>query len=167
MIKITHAEEASVNMKTNQNQGEVADRMVVSPIPLLQPYRYNSDAVSLATGLSCPEPTLTQQHTAEQTDINYIVATFNKTGVLPQPVQLPTYGDFTGVSDYQTALELIKQAEDGFNSLPADARAYFSNNPAYLLEYLDNAPDPQILADLGIAEIVQLPKKPSDQEAAP
>jgi len=135
--------------------------------PLLQPYKYDTDAVSYRTGLKCEDPTLTQQNTAEQTDINYIVSVFAKTGILPQPIQLPTYGDFTGVSDYREALELIKQAEDGFNSLPADARAYFANNPANLLDYLDNAPDPQILADLGIAEIVQLPQKPDDKSEAP
>lgn len=134
-----------------------AEQLPVKPTPLLQPYRYNADAVSLATGLACLDPSLTQQNTAEQTDINYIVATFTKTGVLPQPVQLPTYGDFSGVSDFREAMELIQQATDSFNSLPADARAYFGNDPANLLDFLDNAPDPQILANLGLAEIVQLP----------
>lgn len=144
------------------NKTEKPQILPANITPLMQPYAYNSDAVSLATGLSCPEPTLTQQHTAEQTDINYIVSVFAKTGILPQPVKLPTYGDFTGVSDYREALELIKQAEDGFNSLPAPARAHFNNNPGELLDFLQNSPDPQILADLGLAEIVQLPVSDSE-----
>lgn len=143
---------------TAVNKSELADRMVVLPTPLLQPYRYNADAVSLATGLECKDPSLTQQNTAEQTDINYIVAQFTQTGTLPQPVQLPTYGDFSGVSDFREAMELIQQATDGFNSLPVDARAYFDNDPAKLLDFLDNAPDPQILANLGLADIVSIPE---------
>lgn len=146
---------------------DTAEQLPVKPTPLLQPYRYNADAVSLATGLECKDPSLTQQNTAEQTDINYIVAQFTQTGTLPQPVRLPTYGDFSGVSDFREAMELIQQATDSFNSLPADARAYFDNDPALLLDFLDNAPDPQILANLGLAEIVSLPESKLPDTSGP
>lgn len=135
-------------------------------VKLLLPFQYDTDQISEETGLACHDHSLTQQHTAEQTDINFIVQQFTQTGLLPQPTRLPTYGDFSGVSDFREAMELIQQAEDGFNSLPADVRAYFNNNPADLLDYLDNSPDPQILADLGIADIIQLPepKEPATKE---
>lgn len=128
--------------------------------PLRSAFGYNTDLVSEATGLKCEDPTLTQQNTREQTDINFIVQTFARTGVLPQPVTLPTYGDFSGVSDYREALELIQQAEDAFNSLPADARAHFSNNPADFLDYMENSPDGDLLTKLGIAEYVNKPEQP-------
>ena len=143
------------------------DRLPTRATPLLIPYAYDADAVSLATGLSCPEPTLTQQNTKEQTDINYIVATFARTGVMPQPTRLPTYGDFTGVSDFREAMQLVQEATDAFNSLPADARAYFGNDPANLLDYIENGPDPQILADLGLAEIIQLPDTTQSAKNSP
>lgn len=136
------------------------DRLPTRATPLLIPYAYDADAVSKATGLFCPEETLTQQNTREQTDINYIVATFARSGIMPQPTRLPTYGDFTGVSDFREAMQLVQEATDAFNSLPADARAYFDNDPANLLDYIENSPDPQILADLGLAEIISLPKTP-------
>lgn len=145
----------------------IADRLPTRATPLLIPYAYDADAVSEATGLYCPEPTLTQQNTREQTDINYIVATFAKTGIMPQPTRLPTYGDFTGVSDFREAMQLVQEATDAFNSLPAAARAYFDNEPANLLDYLENGPDPQILADLGLAEIIQLPKTQDLEKNSP
>lgn len=123
---------------------------------------YDTDIHSMESGLSCPEPTLTQQNTAEQTDINYIVQQFTQTGVMPQPIKLPTYGDFTSVvTDYQSALELVQEATDAFNSLPSAARAHFDNNPAYFLNYMENAPDPHLLAKLGLADLIELePKNP-------
>lgn len=133
-------------------------------VKLRQPFGYDADSVSEETGLFCPEETMTQQNTAEQTDINFIVATFARTGLLPQPAKMPTYGDFTGVSDYREALEMIQTAQDSFNSLPADARAYFDNNPANLLDYLENGPDPQILANLGIADVISIPEPTSPPE---
>jgi len=119
-------------------------------------FNFDADMVSLQTGLSCPEETLTQQNTAEETDINYIVATFTRTGMLPQAQTPPTYGDFSGVSDYREALELIQEADNAFNSLPADVRAHFGNNPASYLDFIENGSDVDLAAKLGIID--QLPQ---------
>lgn len=119
-------------------------------------FNFDSDMVSLQTGLSCPEETLTQQNTAEETDINYIVATFTRTGILPNAQTPPTYGDFSGVSDYREALELIQEADNAFNSLPADVRAHFNNNPASYLDFVENGSDAVLAAKLGIID--QIPQ---------
>lgn len=115
-------------------------------------FNFDTDLVSLQTGLSCPEETLTQQNTAEETDINYIVATFTRTGILPQAQILPTYGDFSGVSDYREALELIQEADNAFNALPADVRAHFDNNPALYLDFVENGSDVDLASKLGIID---------------
>lgn len=127
--------------------------------PLRSAFNYNTDEVSEKTGLFCPEPTLTQQNTADQTDINFIVATFAKTGLLPNAIQPPTYGDFTGVSDFREAMELVQQGKDAFNQLPADTRAYFNNDPANFLDFVESGPDKAILDDLGLSAYVE-PKIP-------
>jgi len=137
----------------------------INPLPHYTPrlrsaFNYDTDQVSLDTGLSTPEPTLTQQNTAEQTDINYIVQQFTETGYLPQIANMPSYGDFSGVNDYQEALHLLREAENGFNALPAQARAYFENDPGSFLNFMQD-PDPQILADLGLATIVNITPQPS------
>lgn len=115
-------------------------------------FNYDNDMVSEQTGLSCPEETLTQQNTAEETDINFIVATFTRTGILPNAQIPPTYGDFSGVSDYREALELIQEADNAFNSLPAPVRAHFGNNPASYLDFIENGSDLDLAAKLGIID---------------
>lgn len=125
-------------------------------------FNFDSDLVSQETGLTCPEETLTQQNTAEETDINYIVATFTRTGILPQASVAPTYGDFSGVSDYREALELIQQADNAFNSLPAATRAHFGNNPAEYLNFIENSTDVDLAAKLGIIDQMPMSEPPTD-----
>lgn len=127
-------------------------------IILRSAFSYDHDAVSMANGLSCPESTLTQQNTAEQTDINYIVAQFTRTGILPQAKQLPTYGDFTGVSDYRQALDLIRESDNMFQNLPSEARKHFNNSPADFLDYMLNEPQQALIDKLGLSDYVDTPQ---------
>jgi phage internal scaffolding protein len=118
-------------------------------------YNYDTDKVSLETGFVSDPETLTQQHQAKETDINYIVQQFGVTGLLPQVGQLPTYGDFSAVIDYQSALNLIIEADKAFMALPADARAHFGNDAGQFLHYIENNPDPKVLQSLGLARLVE------------
>lgn len=103
---------------------------------LRTPYNYDVDAVSIETGLKCEDTSLTQQHMAEETDINYIVERFGVTGQLPEaPAYTPTYGDFTGVSDYRQALDAVSAADAAFMALPANIRARFDNDPALFVDF--------------------------------
>lgn len=123
-------------------------------IPFLRtPYNYDVDAVSDETGLKCEDPSLTQQHMAEECDINYIVERFGVTGQLPQSaVYTPTYGDFTGIGDYRQALDAVSQANDAFMSLPANIRERFDNDPALFVDFCSSTDpaDRSLAIDLGL-----------------
>ena len=130
-------------------------------IPFLRtPYNYDVDAVSDETGLKCEDPSLAQQHMAEECDINYIVERFGVTGQLPEsPVYAPTYGDFTGIGDYRSALDAVSQANDAFMSLPANVRERFDNDPALFVDFCSST-DPQdrsLAIELGL---IPPPAKP-------
>ena len=116
------------------------------------PYNYDRDEASLETGIVFLDPSLTQQHQAVDADINVIVNRYMKSGTLPVVNNLPTYGDFSGVSDYREALELVRDAEKQFMSLPAAARAAFDHNPANLLDFLSVERTSQELSDIGLRE---------------
>lgn len=105
---------------------------------LRSPFNYDTDEASQESGLVCPEDTKTKQSFKEQSDINTIVNTFMKTGVMPESVSMPRYGDFSEAMDYQTALNLVMQAEDAFMELPAQLRARFENDPGQLLAFLED-----------------------------
>jgi len=94
------------------------------------PMDYDADQNSLDTSLICDEPTLAQQHYRDECDINTILERFNVTGELPIGSVQPQYGDFSGVTDYQSALNAVMAAQDSFLALPAAIRAKFDNDPA-------------------------------------
>ena len=117
-------------------------------------YNYDTDAASNESGLACEEPTLAQQHYKEECDINTILQKFNITGILPEAPLSPRYGDFSGISDYHTALNRVIAAQEEFEGLPAQIRVRFDNDPAKLIEFLDNDANRQEAEDLGLVEKV-------------
>jgi len=122
-------------------------------LPFLRtPYNYDTNAASNESGVACEEPSLAQQHYKDETDINTILRQFNVTGLLPQSPLSPRYGDFTGISDYQSALNAVIAAEDGFMTLPADIRVQFGNDPEQLINFLDNPDNKEQAIKLGLVD---------------
>lgn len=116
------------------------------------PYNYDSDAVSDETGLKCEDESLTEQEHLAETDINYIADKFLKTGHAPQVVNMPTYGDFSGIADFQSAMNIITRAKQEFMDLPAKIRTRFSNDPAELIKFLDDPQNRDEAEKLGLVE---------------
>ena len=95
------------------------------------------------------EPSMTQQHCVGACDLNDIVdSNFNfrdpgylnrlvKAGLVRDP-KTATYGDFSqaGITDFQEALNTVKESRAKFMMLPAKARDYFENSPAKFLEFV-------------------------------
>lgn len=116
------------------------------------PYNYDSDLVSEETGLECKDESLTEQEHAQEADINYIAERFMRTGEMPQVLQLPTAGDFNGIFDFQTAMNQIAQAKLEFMKLPAKIRSRFENDPAQLLEFVQDESNYDEAVKLGFIE---------------
>ena len=144
--------------------------MSKNAIFLRTPYNYDKDAASNESGLACEEPSLAQQHFKDECDINNILRQFNITGLLPESPLSPRYGDFSGIGDYHTALNRVIAAQDEFEALPAQIRARFNNDPAELIEFLEddnNRPEAESLGlvDKGTAEAVEVPKTTPEKVA--
>lgn len=134
---------------------------------LRTPYNYDTIAASNESGLACEEPTLAQQQFMDESDINNILRQFNITGQLPNAPISPRYGDFTGISDYKTAMDRIIATEDEFMSLPGELRARFNNNPEELIEFLDNEENRAEAEKLGLVEPKVLEQAPLVEEKTP
>jgi phage internal scaffolding protein len=116
-------------------------------------FNYDHNAASNASGLVCEEPTRAQQHHKDECDINVILERFGKTGQVPVNAISGNYGDFSGVHDYHTAMNALIAAESEFGALPAQIRNRFANDPANLVQVLDN-PDNRAEAEkLGLVAI--------------
>lgn len=122
-------------------------------------------------GLDCsPDgPGRTQQHFREECDINTIVERFGLTGHVPQVLRLPEYGDYTGIFDFQSAMNAINEAQKTFMSLPAKIRSRFENDPQQLLDFVSDPENTEEAIALGLATkpVTDDPTQPPATAPAP
>lgn len=101
--------------------------------------------------LECKDPSLAQQQFKDDVDINVLLERFKVTGQLPQGVRVPVYGDFTGVTDFQSAQKAVLEAQDAFMQLPAQLRNRFNNSPQAFLEFCSDEANLPEMRKLGLA----------------
>jgi len=108
----------------------------MKPPFLRTPYNYDRDAVSSESGLACDDPTLAQQQFRDEADINTILERFGRTGEFIVPVNVPKFGDYTEVSDYHSAMNMVLEAQSAFDALPARIRKEFDNDPGRFVDFV-------------------------------
>lgn len=89
-----------------------------------------SDAHSVSTG----EDSLVQQQFADEVDVNTIVRRFGVTGAMPFGLAGGVYGDFSGVTDYESAREMVDRADRAFMALPPDVRERVGHDPGAMVK---------------------------------
>lgn len=95
----------------------------------------------------------TKQEFREESNINNIMAKYEKHGVITHiKTGEPVYGDFSGLTDYQTSLNTVMAAQDVFDSLPAKLRKRFSNDPAEMVRFVEDPANADELVELGMAK---------------
>lgn len=115
------------------------------------PYNYDRDAVSLSTGTLNEDPTLTVESDALDTDINVLVRRFGLTGQISGVEMPPPITEFMDVFDYQSALNLIRAADESFASMDAEVRNRFNNNPAAFVDFCGDPANLPELRKMGLA----------------
>lgn len=93
---------------------------------------------------------LVKQCFAEECDINNIVNRFQRNGCFPLSDVRGVYGDFSEIGTYQDALIKIQEADEMFDSLPAQVRAKFDNDTAKFLEFVDDPTNIPEMLKLGL-----------------
>ena len=136
------------------------------------PITYDRDKNSDSAKLVFSKPSRTQQHFRAECDINTILERFNITGQLPVGSVQPQYGDFSGITDYQSALNAVMSAQDSFLELPAKIRARFDNDPALFVEFASDEANRDELKAMGLLRqetvqaVVSSPSEPVKGEPA-
>lgn len=98
-------------------------------------------------------PGLTKQAFKKDCDINYIMAKYEKTGVIEHVARYNgQYGDFGDVEDYQTSLNKVIAADEMFMTLPANVRKRFGNNPGEFLDFVSDEANIDEMVALGLAK---------------
>ncbi len=118
---------------------------------------------------SFPEKTMTQQHPKEECDINNIMKNFKDTGLIEHVNQHQgDYGDYSEVQDYQTSLNQVMEAQASFDSLPAEMRRRFDNDPGSFLAFVGDPANLEEMREMGLLPAAPQPAyEPEKQPSAP
>lgn len=109
---------------------------------------------------------LTQQSAKDECDVNVIIDRVKRGADIPSAtVNPPMYGDFTVIpTDLRECLNTVRQADELFMSLDAKVRRRFDNDPALMLDFLNDPANRQEAIDLGL---VAAPPKAEVEPVAP
>lgn len=128
-------------------------------VPFLRTaYNYDRNAASDESSLCCEDDSLTVQEPTEDCDINKIMERYAQTGILPGNATRATYGDFTGINDYHKAMNAVRFAQNAFNELPVQMRTKFENDPAKLLDFINDPDNAAEAVKMGLLSPSVLPK---------
>lgn len=116
-----------------------------------------NDERSLEFGYEFEGPSMTQQSQKDSTDINRILKDFKVTGIIPQGIRVPSFGDFDGVSDFRSAMDQIIEAERAFMAMPAELRNKLNNDPQLFLEWCSDSDNLDEMRKYGLA-VPEAPK---------
>lgn len=125
-------------------QGELFGRREIRQLGLFDPVKH-----SAMHAVECPEdePCVVQQQFAQEVDVNTIVKRF--AGGPPPVARLDgVYGDFTGVTDFESALERVEAARRSFMSLDPEVRERYGNDPGRFVAAAQGIDDPEKLEAL-------------------
>lgn len=131
-----------------QNQKEITKKHVLSG---------NFQKYNMRSAYSKPKPStiicddgITEQHHSEECDVNNILATYMKTGVLPPVDPNAKYGDLSDF-DYQSLQNQIANANSLFEQLPENVRYRFGNEPYRFLNFVQDEKNYDELVEMGLA----------------
>lgn len=125
--------------------------MAIRKFECRAPGQYDQDQASLESAYSSELPSMTVQSGKDDADINVIVKRFGVTRVVSGVPMPPTYGDFTGVSDYRTALDVLRGAQESFLAMSSDVRNRFGNDPARFVAFCSDAKNLDEMRRMGLA----------------
>lgn len=127
-------------------------------LPFATPY---GQKFATKTGIDEYPPTRTKQEFKSECDINHIVKRFNRDGVLTHVNANPqVFTEITDI-DYRNALDTLIAAQSTFDALPSNVRERFANDPAKLLNFIQNSENYEEALKLGLVNKRPEPPEPT------
>lgn len=115
------------------------------------------------------EKSRTMQEFREESNINIIMAKYEKTKMIDHLNENQGhYGDFISYDDYHSSLNKIYAAQATFDSLPAQMRFKFNNDPAQFLNFVQDEKNYDEMVEMGLANArPPAPKEQIPQTSSP
>lgn len=100
----------------------------------------------------------TKQCHKDECDINLMLKKYAQTGEINQAQNItPVYGDFTDITDFQTAHNTVIAARETFMQLPAKIRSEFDNDPAKYCKFIEDPKNREMAKQLGMLKPTEAP----------
>lgn len=104
------------------------------------------------------EPSLTQQQFKDETDVNNIIKRYVDTGQITHlRNQTGQFADFSDIQDFHGMMDTVVKATEAFESLPAEVRYRFRNDPGQLIEFLQDENNYDEALKLGLVNKREVP----------
>lgn len=99
------------------------------------------------------EESKTRQEFKDECDINHIMKRYEQTGEVHHLNRKSgVYADLAHIGDFQGMMDKIVHAQTAFGELPAEVRFRFGNDPAQLIEFLQDTKNKDEAVRLGLIE---------------
>jgi phage internal scaffolding protein len=106
---------------------------------------------------------LTQQHFAEESEINNIIRSHDRNGVIDHIHRgNAIYGDFSNITDLSDALIQIKEAQQEFLNIPSEIREKFKNDAGEFFKFASNPDNESELQKMGLLNPTQSVAMPTE-----
>ena len=93
---------------------------------------------------------LTEQAHKNETDMNFILRDYKRTGFIRHAKDNQGRYDDISVQDFQEAMFVVAEANNMFAELPANIRKDFNNDPSQFLGFVQNPDNQEKLQKMGI-----------------
>lgn len=93
----------------------------------------------------------TKQSHADESNINFIMAKYLKTGILNHANAHKGVYDYASENDFQTSINIVLEAQSMFDALPSAIRNRFDNEPARFLKFVQNEKNEDEIIKMGLA----------------
>lgn len=128
--------------------------------------QYTGEVQDPKTGELVKLPSMTKQEFVKECDINNVLKQYKATGMVSHlnvRAAQGAYLDLPDSLDFQESLNIVREAETAFGSLPSKLRERFGNNPAEFLAFCADPGNAREMAELGLT----IPEPPKAPEPAP
>lgn len=113
-------------------------------------YNYDTNAASNETGIDTGTEGGAKQSFKDEVDINTILKRFGVGYEMPATPRVPMQGDFTHITDFQSAQNAIVKAREMFDEYPAHIRSKFDNDPRKFTEFCLDPENREEMKELGL-----------------
>ncbi|AXH72089.1 MAG: internal scaffolding protein [Microviridae sp.] len=138
-----------------------------SSTPITQPHFISAYSQKIRSQLLFAEQGRTKQSFKDECDINIIMKRFAVTGELSHLSQAqPLWGDLPEI-DFHGAMAVVVDARERFQTLPAELRDRFLNDPARLLAFVQDPANKEEGIKLGLFRKPEPAPSPTPQSAPP